>query len=178
MLVVLFITIILWGFLDGLSYAMLSAANRAERETLVESMDEEGEAARKAAIEDDLDGTFVSRLDEGSRSKIASILQEGLPRNAPRMTKNVLSGYERSVIVAAFILDFSMLMLLVLPYLIFNNVDRGALVSHIMALVMFVIIGYYYAKFAHLNKWKGAFVCGLLGLILLVFAEATNLVLI
>jgi hypothetical protein len=178
MLVVLFITIILWGFLDGLSYALLSSANRAEREVLVESLDEADKAKRMAAIEADLDDTFVARLDDATRAKIAGIVEEGLPRNAPRMTTNYLTKYEKSIVLAAFILDFSALMLLVLPYLIFNDIKNAALVSHSMALVMFVIIGYYYAKFAHLNKLKGAFVCGLLGLILLVFAEVTNLVLI
>jgi VIT1/CCC1 family predicted Fe2+/Mn2+ transporter len=178
MLVVLFITIILWGFLDGLSYALLSSANRAERETLVESLADGDKEKRRAAIESDLDDTFVARLDDESRAKIAKIVEEGLPYTAPRMEVNYLTKFEKSIILAAFILDFSALMLLVLPYLVFNDIKNAALVSHSMALIMFVIIGFYYAKFAHLNKWKGAFVCGLLGLILLVFAEVTNLVLI
>ena len=179
MLVVLFITIVMWGLLDGISYALLSSANRAERETLVESLQvEKDQAKRKKAIEEDLEGTPLARLDDESRSKIVDIVDIGLPRDGERMKKNKLTGFEKDIILAAFLLDFIALIILVFPYLFFDNVKTAALTSHVMALGMFVIIGYYYSKSAHLNKWKGAFVCGLLGLILVVFAESTNLVLI
>ncbi len=179
MIVILFITIVMWGLLDGISYALLSSANRAERETLVESLEvEKDQEKRKKAIEEDLDETLIARLDEESRSKIVGIVNGGLPRNEAKMTKNKLTGYEKDIILAAFLLDFIPLIILVFPYLFFDSVKTAALTSHIIALVMFVILGYYYAKYAHLNKWKGAFVCGLLGLILVVFAESTNLVLI
>jgi VIT1/CCC1 family predicted Fe2+/Mn2+ transporter len=179
MLVVLFITIIMWGLLDGISYALLSSANRAERESLVESLEAESDQLkRKKVIEEDLDETLVSRLDEESKLKIIDIVSNGLPRNGERMTKNKLTSYEKSIVLAAFLLDFIPLIILVFPYLFFDNVKTAALASHMIALAMFVIIGFYYAKYAHLNKWKGAFVCGLLGLILVVFAESTNMVLI
>jgi len=178
MLVVLFITIILWGLLDGISYAMLSAANRSERETLVETIDVEGDAAnRRKAIADDLDGTLISRLDEGAKSRIAEIVDRGLPRQAA-MTKNRLTPFEKRIVLAAFLLDFIALVILVIPYLVLKPLAFAALVSHLIALVMFVLIGFYYAKFAHLNKWKGAFVAGSLGLILIVFAEATEIVIV
>ena len=179
MLVVLFITIVMWGLLDGISYALLSSANRAERETLIESLQvEKDRSKRKEAIEGDLEGTLLARLDDESRSKIVDIIEIGLPRDEERMKKNKLTGFEKDIILAAFLLDFIALIILVFPYLFFDNVKTAALTSHVMALGMFVIIGYYYSKYAHLNKWKGAFVCGLLGLILVVFAESTNLVLI
>ena len=179
MLVVLFITIVMWGLLDGISYALLSSANRAERESLVESLEAESDQLkRREAIEEDLEGTLVSRLDEESRLKIIDIVSSGLPRNGKRMVKNKLTSYEKSIVLAAFLLDFIPLIILVFPYLFFDSVKTAALTSHIIALGMFVIIGFYYAKYANLNKWKGAFVCGLLGLILVIFAESTNMVLI
>ena len=179
MLVVLFITIVMWGLLDGISYALLSSANRAERESLVESLQVEGDPEkRKETISEDLDETLIARLDGGSKSRIIDIVSDGLPRNAGRMMKNSLTSDEKSIILAAFLLDFIPLILLVFPYLFFDTLRTAALTSHVMALIMFVIIGYYYSKYAHLNKWKGAFVCGLLGLTLIVFAESTNLVLI
>jgi len=179
MLVVLFITIILWGFLDGISYALLSAANRAEREGLFETLQKENDPEkRKEVITDDLDETLISRLDDDSRSRIMEIVDKGLPRQTERMTKNRLSSYEKRIILAAFLLDFTALVILVIPYLFFNTLALAALISHIIALIMFVIIGYYYAKYAHLSKWKGAFTAGLIGLIVIVFAESTNLVLI
>jgi VIT1/CCC1 family predicted Fe2+/Mn2+ transporter len=179
MLVVLFITIVMWGLLDGISYALLSSANRAERETLLESLQAESDSdKRNKAIVEDLDETLISRLDDESKSQIAAIVGNGLPRNAEKMTKNKLTSYEKDIVLAAFLLDFIPLIILVFPYLFFDSVKTAALTSHIIALVMFVVLGYYYSKYAHLNKWKGAFVCGLLGLILVVFAESTNLVLI
>jgi VIT family len=179
MLVVLFITIVMWGLLDGISYALLSSANRAERETLMESLQAESDSAkRNEAIVEELDETFIARLDDESRSQIVAIIGNGLPRNAEKMTKNKLTSYEKDIILAAFLLDFIPLIILVFPYLFFDSVKTAALTSHIIALAMFVVLGYYYSKYAHLNKWKGAFVCGLLGLILVVFAESTNLVLI
>jgi hypothetical protein len=179
MLVVLFITIVMWGLLDGVSYALLSSANRAERESLVESLEAESDQLkRREAIEENLEGTLVSRLDEESKLKIIEIVSSGLPRNGKRMTKNRLTSYEKSIVLAAFLLDFLPLIILVFPYLFFDSVKTAALTSHIIALGMFVIIGFYYAKYANLNKWKGAFVCGLLGLILVIFAESTNMVLI
>jgi hypothetical protein len=179
MLVVLFITIIMWGLLDGISYALLSSANRAERETLFESLQVENDPAkRKEAISEDLDETPIARLDEESKARIIEIVDNGLPRNAEKMSKNRLTSYEKDIILAAFLLDFIPLIILVFPYLFFDTVKTAALASHIIALAMFVVLGYYYAKYAHLNRWKGAFVCGLLGLILVIFAESTNLVLI
>jgi hypothetical protein len=179
MLVVLFITIVMWGLLDGISYALLSSANRAERETLMESLQAESDSAkRNKAIVEELDETFIARLDDESRSQIAAIIGNGLPRNAVKMTNNKLTSYEKDIVLAAFLLDFIPLIILVFPYLFFDSVKTAALTSHIIALAMFVVLGYYYSKYAHLNKWKGAFVCGLLGLILVVFAESTNLVLI
>src|SRR5512137_2345580 len=47
MLVVLFITIIMWGLLDGISYALLSSANRAEAESLFESLQAEKDQGKK-----------------------------------------------------------------------------------------------------------------------------------
>ena len=179
MLVILFITIIMWGLLDGISYALLSSANRAERESLVESLEvENNPEKRKESIEEDLDETLIARLDDESKSRIVDIINNGLPRNAEKMTKNKLTSYEKDIILAAFLLDFIPLIILVFPYLFFDTLRAAALTSHVMALIMFVIIGYYYSKYANLNKWKGAFVCGLLGLILVIFAESTNLVLI
>jgi hypothetical protein len=179
MLVVLFITIVMWGLLDGISYALLSSANRAERENLVESLQSEDDPEkRKEAISEDLDETLIARLDSESRSRIVDIVSDALPRNTERMIRNKLTSNEKSIVLAAFLLDFIPLILLVFPYLFFDTLKTAALTSHIMALIMFVIIGYYYSKYAHLNKWKGAFVCGVLGLILVVFAESTNIVVI
>lgn len=179
MLVVLFITIVMWGLLDGISYAMLSSANRAERETLFETLQVEVDPAKRiGAINENLDETPIARLDEESRSRIVEIIDNGLPRNTEKMTKNKLTSYEKDIVLAAFLLDFIPLIILIFPYLFFDSVKTAALASHIIALVMFVVIGYYYSKYAHLNKWKGAFVCGLLGLILVIFAESTNMVLI
>jgi VIT1/CCC1 family predicted Fe2+/Mn2+ transporter len=117
-------------------------------------------------------------LDEESKARIIEIVDNGLPRNAEKMSKNKLTSYEKDIILAAFLLDFIPLIILVFPYLFFDTVKTAALASHIIALAMFVVLGYYYAKYAHLNRWRGAFVCGLLGLILVIFAESTNLVLI
>jgi hypothetical protein len=179
MLVVLFITIVLWGLLDGISYALLSAADRSDREVLIESLGTESDAdKRKVAIAEELDETLVARLDEESRTRIVNIVEAGLSRNLETIKKNRLTSFEKRIILAAFLLDFFALVILVIPYLLFDTLALAALISHIMALVMFVLIGFYYAKYAHLNKWKGAFVAGFLGLVLIVFAESTNLVLI
>jgi hypothetical protein len=179
MLIVLFITIVLWGLLDGISYALLSAADRAERETLVEALGKGVDAAsRKQAIAEDLDETLISRLDERSKAQIVEIVENGLPREMEGMKRNKLTSFEKKIILAAFLLDFTALIILVIPYLFFDTLALAAFVSHTIALVMFIIIGFYWAKYAHLNKWKGAFVAGLLGLILIVFAESTNMVLI
>lgn len=179
MLVVLFISIVLWGLLDGISYALLSAADRSERESLIESLETEGDAARrKTAIAEELDETLIARLDQNSKSQIVEIINNGLPRRMERMKKNRLTAFEKKIVLAAFLLDFTALVILVIPYLLFDTLALAALVSNVIALVMFVLLGFYYAKFAHLSKWKGAFVAGLLGLILIVFAESTNLVLI
>ncbi|HUL39720.1 MAG TPA: hypothetical protein VLU38_05455, partial [Methanomassiliicoccales archaeon] len=106
MLVVLFITIVMWGLLDGISYALLSSANRAERETLIESLQvEKDRSKRKEAIEGDLEGTLLARLDDESRSKIVDIIEIGLPRDEERMKKNKLTGFEKDIILAAFLLD-------------------------------------------------------------------------
>jgi VIT1/CCC1 family predicted Fe2+/Mn2+ transporter len=107
-----------------------------------------------------------------------------VPRTRTFSAVGALAAYARReqsvdrLILAAFLLDFIPLIILVFPYLFFDTLRAAALTSHVMALIMFVIIGYYYSKYANLNKWKGAFVCGLLGLILVIFAESTNLVLI
>lgn len=179
MLVVLFISIIMWGLLDGISYALLGAANRAERETLLESLQEEKDLQkRRAAIEEDLGDTFLARLDDESRSRIVELVDQGLPREGEKMRRNRLTAYEKKIVVAAFLLDFIPLLILVVPYLYADSLATAALTSHTIALVMFIFIGFFYAKYANLNKWKGAFAAGLIGLVVIVFSDATGLVLI
>lgn len=179
MLVVLFVSIVLWGLLDGISYSLLRASDRAQREGLVEALQAETDPERRVlAISENLEGTFVSRLDQATRSRIVEIVDKGLPRRSERMARNRLTPDEKRVILAAFLLDFAALVILVIPYLLFDRLSLAALVSHSIAMVMFVLIGYYYAKFAHLKKWKGALIGGAIGLALIVFAEATNLVII
>jgi VIT1/CCC1 family predicted Fe2+/Mn2+ transporter len=179
MLIVLFITVVLWGILDGVSYALMSAAERAERETLLETLAAEPDKEKRIElIREDIEGTMPYGLDEGDKQRIFEIVDRGVNRPKGRMAQNHLTDGEKRLILAAFLLDFIPLMILVTPYLFAHSVLAGALVSHTIGFFMFVAIGYFYAKSSQMKPWKGALVCGAIGLAVIWFADVSGMVII
>jgi hypothetical protein len=179
MIIVLFTTIILWGLLDGFSYAMISAGSRAEKEALIESLAKEPDREKRlAAIREDVEATMPYTLDEEAKGRIFEVVDRGLAKPRQRMVSNKLTDHEKKIILAAFLLDFVPLIFLVTPYFFVPSVRLGALISHSMAFGMFVVIGYLYAKNAHMTAWKGAFICGAVGLAIICFADITGMVVI
>jgi hypothetical protein len=169
----------LWGILDGVSYALMSAADRAERETLLETLAAESDKEKRIAIiKEDVEATMPYGLDERDKRRIFEIVDRGVLQPRERMVRNRLTLHEKRVILAAFLLDLGPLLLLVGPYLFASSVAIGALVSHTMAFGMFLAIGYFYAKSAHMAGWKGALICGAIGLAVIWFAGVSNMVVI
>ncbi|HVO77773.1 MAG TPA: hypothetical protein VMS79_02780 [Methanomassiliicoccales archaeon] len=179
MLIVLFITVILWGLLDGISYALMSAANRAERETLLETLAAEPDKEKRIElIREDVEGTMPYGLDEEDKRRIFEIVDRGATKPREKMGLNRLNQHEKRIILAAFLLDFIPLVWLVIPYLFAPSVVTGALISHTIGFFMFVSIGYFYAKSAHMKPWIGALICGAIGLAVIWFADVSNMVVI
>jgi VIT1/CCC1 family predicted Fe2+/Mn2+ transporter len=63
----------------------------------------------------------------------------------------------------AFLIDFVTIFPVVLPFIIFQDADRAVFFSHTVAVILFFLIGYYWALHLNWNKFKTGIILAIIG---------------
>lgn len=132
-----------WGIIDGLTYVIGGLIGRADEDRLINSL---------RADKNDLQ--LKDKLLEKSPEKALSYFP---------------SKDDYKVALAVFLIDFVTVFPVVLPFIIFQDAARAVFFSHIIAVILFFLIGYYWALYLNWNKLKTGVVLAVIGAIVIAF---------
>jgi VIT1/CCC1 family predicted Fe2+/Mn2+ transporter len=163
-------TNITWGIIDGLTSIFSDLVDRTKEDEIIHSLrTDKGNQKNKQAAMDSLNNTIVRHLSEADQSKVIDMIQSGATE---KPLGSRLSREDYEVAFATFLIDFLAIFPVVLPYLIFNSIHLAMQVSQIVATCAFIIIGFAWAKHAHLNRVRTAIAFGLTGIAVIAFSYA------
>jgi hypothetical protein len=148
------VTIVAYGVIDGVIYALLTMFGRGESHRLlqgVQAADSEEEAV--AVIADNLDYMLEPITGEPERRQLYSHILDQLHNSQPReiglKREDVTAGLTH-VLVAVLVIMPSLLPLVVMR----QDPERAILVSNFISLFLLFFVGYRWGKYTGANPWK------------------------
>ena len=148
------VTVIAYGVIDGVIYALLTMFGRGESHRLLQSVqaaDSEQEAVD--VIADNLDYTLEPITGEQERQQlyrhIFVQLRNSQPREIGIKREDVTAGLTH-VLVAILVITPSLIPLVVLR----QNPEMAILLSNFISLFLLFFIGYRWGKYTGANPWK------------------------
>ncbi len=151
-----------WGIVDGVMYVLTSVLERGRHSRLVASIrsaKDRDTAVR--AIEEDLDATMISVLDDERKKHIyEDVLMSAAASSPeePRVTRDDVYGA-----IACFLLVFVSVLPLLVPFFLVNDLGLAIRASNLIAIVMLFAIGYETAKYTNKNRLKAGATMVLIG---------------
>ncbi|MBS0344084.1 MAG: VIT1/CCC1 transporter family protein [Proteobacteria bacterium] len=159
---------IAWGFVDGVMYVLRNLVSRARQSRLWHAVlaEKQPEAAH-GLIADEIGG-LAAALDKPVLERTRQWILAQPSGTAP---PTGLMGRDLTGAVAVFLLVFASTFPPVLPFMIFDDVNRAMRVSALLAIAMMFVCGWQWARFAGLRPLRA-------GLIMVVLGVAVELVII
>jgi hypothetical protein len=145
---------ILWGFIDGFTVIYGSMVDEVAADAAVESLRSgTGEGKASQDILGELDGTLIGKLGEEDQAKVVEVI-----RSAEGYTnfKNKIGREEIKRILAIFSIDFIMVFPVAIPFIFLDDPTRAVRWSFVIATILMAFLGYQWAKYARMKRWKMA----------------------
>jgi hypothetical protein len=145
---------ILWGLIDGFTVIYGSMVDEVVADVAVESL-RSGKGDEKASedILAELDGTLIGKLKQEDQGKVVEVI-----RSAEKYTnfKNRIGREEAKRILAIFSIDFITVFPVAIPFIFFNDPVQAVRWSFVIATFLMAFLGYQWAKYARMKRWKMA----------------------
>lgn len=156
-----------WGIIDGLTYVIGGLIDRADEDRIINSLRSDRSVSQlKDKLLENLQDSAVGRLSDSDQIKVVDMIRAGSPEKAPSYFP---SKDDYKVALAVFLIDFVTVFPVVLPFIIFQDAARAVFFSHIIAVILFFLIGYYWALYLNWNKLKTGVVLAVIGAIVIAF---------
>lgn len=152
MLLVVALTVnITWGIIDGVTGLYADLVNRAEQDRLVDALreDKANPEKRNAALIA-LQGTIVDDLDEKDQAAVIDLVAT---KSSGARQKYTVTWGDINVAFATFLIDFILVFPVILPFVIFNDVDAAIFVSHAVAILSLALCAMIWARYLRRNIW-------------------------
>ena len=160
-----------WGIIDGIMYVLLNLRQRGKYSnllSLVKSAKDQNDAL--TSIEDEFGFTIIGSLNKDDQTNIYHEILKRLTNVAAENPKGI-SKEDLRVVIVTFLIVFFTGFLLIIPFIIFNDVWLAIRISHIIGLVMLFCIGYRWGKSASRNKIRSGIAITILGVVIVGITE-------
>jgi VIT1/CCC1 family predicted Fe2+/Mn2+ transporter len=168
LLIVAFGVNITWGIIDGATAVYGGLVDKAEEDRLVNSLrtDKENQVY-KEDVKDILQGTILRKLSEEDQSKVVDMIQAEAPE---KIGKYGASRDDLKVFLAILLMDFITVFPIIIPLYVVQGVQSAVFWSHLIAVLLFIIIGMSWAKYLNKNAFLAGIALGILGIGVIAFS--------
>lgn len=150
-----------WGIIDGLTNVIGGLIDRADEDRLINSLRaDKNNSQLKDKLLEDLQDSAVGHLNDSERIRVADMILAESPEESK---KYFPSKDDYKIALAVFLIDFITIFPVVLPFIIFQDADRAVFFSHTIAVILFFLIGYYWALHLNWNKLKTGIILAVIG---------------
>jgi len=143
---------VLWGFIDGFTVIYGSMVDEVASDVAVKNL-RSGNDAESAASEvlDALDGSLVGKLSDQDKAKVVEVVRSA---NSYAPFVNKVRWEEVKRILAIFSIDFVTVFPVAIPFIFLTDVTSAVRLSFIIATFLMAYLGYQWAKYARMKRWK------------------------
>jgi len=162
-----------WGIIDGVTAMYSAIIARARRDRFLYGLrarDPNVQGEVHARIEE----VVGERLSDNQKDRIQAVLAEGAPGANPTLRRYRPGKDDWLYALSFFIIDVAVVVPIVAPLLLTPDVQRAVHISRIIAVVIFAMLGWQYAKSLNRNPWLAALGVGVLGLAVSTYAYETG----
>lgn len=144
---------IAWGIVDGVTYIMGNLLNRGVRARLVRALKQDRDDPKAmAVVTSRLESSLGPMLTAAQMEQVRSWIVESVDRSEPEPV-----GIQRSDIytgIACFMVVFGATLPLLIPFLLIENDSIALRVSNGLMLAMLFAVGWRWAEYVNINRWK------------------------
>ena len=159
---------ILWGFIDGFTVVYGSMVDEVSSDVAVNNVrsGKDEEAAKKEVL-GALDDSLIGKLSEEDKAKVVDAIRSS-KSYSPFVNK--LRWEEIKRILAIFSIDFVTVFPVAIPFIFATEVTVAVRLSFIIATVLMAFLGYQWAKYARMKRWKIAILFASFTIFLLILS--------
>jgi hypothetical protein len=121
----------------------------------------------KEDVKDILQGTILRKLSEEDQSKVVDMIQAEAPE---KIGKYGASRDDLKVFLAILLMDFITVFPIIIPLYVVQGVQSAVFWSHLIAVLLFIIIGMSWAKYLNKNAFLAGIALGILGIGVIAFS--------
>ena len=153
---------ITWGIIDGATSVYGGLVDEAEEDRLVNSLrTDENNQENREDVAEILQGTILRSLSEEDQSRVVDMIQAGKPEKTGEYGA---SRDDLKMFLAIFLMDFITVFPVIIPLYVVTDSQSALFWSHLIAILMFVIIGIAWAKYLNKNMLKAGSALGILAI--------------
>ena len=154
---------IAWGIIDGATSVYGGLVDEAEEDRLVNSLrTEKNNQEQRGNVAEILEGTILRSISDEERSKVVDMVAAGKPE---KIRGYGASGDDFQMFMAIFLMDFITVFPVIIPLYIVDDPQKALFWSHLIAILLFVIIGMTWAKYLNKNMMKAGLAMGVLAIV-------------
>lgn len=143
---------ILWGLIDGFTVIYGSMVDEVSNDVAVDNLRSGREAERaEEDILGALEGSLVGKLGEDDQAKV---VQEIRAAQGYEHFANKIRWHEIKRILAIFSIDFVTVFPVAIPFMLFTDVTTAVRWSFVIATFLMAFLGYQWAKYARMSRWR------------------------
>jgi hypothetical protein len=161
---------ILWGLIDGFTVVYGSLVDEVAADVAVGNL-RSGKESEKAAddILDELDDSLIGKLGDEDKAKVVEAIRSA---ESYSHFENKVGWEEIKRILAIFSIDFITVFPVAIPYIFFTELTPAVRWSFIIATFLMAYLGYQWAKYARMRRWRIAVLFSSFTIFLLVISFA------
>jgi VIT1/CCC1 family predicted Fe2+/Mn2+ transporter len=155
-----------WGIVDGALYIITNVFERGRMKRVALEISDLERREGLAQIEDELEGTVVSVLGPRDRKLIAAQVYAAVHQARPpsaRITREDVLGA-----IWVFALVFVCVLPPVIPFLWGLELVAATLLSHVIAVAMLFVVGFWYGSYIEADRLRFALGMTSLGLLIVI----------
>ena len=152
-----------WGIIDGATSVYGGLVDKAEEDRLIYSLkSDRNNQEKREDVAEILQGTILRSLKEEDQARVVEMISAGEPE---KISKYSASGDDLKVFLAILLMDVITVFPVIIPLYVIENSQSALFWSHLIAILIFVLIGIAWAKYLNKNMIKAGLALGILAAI-------------
>jgi VIT1/CCC1 family predicted Fe2+/Mn2+ transporter len=157
-----------WGIIDGATAVYGGLVDRAEEDRLVSSLrTNKNDLNHREDVNEILEGTILHTLNEEDRDKVVDMISAGEPR---KISEYSATADDLKVFFAILLMDFITVFPVIIPLYAIDDSQSAIFWSHLIAVLLFALIGAAWAKYLNKSMVKAGLTLGAIGAVAISLA--------
>jgi hypothetical protein len=149
-----------WGIIDGATSVYGGLVDKAEEDRLINSLrSERNNRERREDVAEILQGTILRKLSDEDQLKVVDMITAGKPESIGEYSA---TGDDLKVFLAILLMDVITVFPVVIPLYVVEDSQSAVFWSHLVAILIFVLIGVAWAKYLNKNMVKAGLALGIM----------------